>query len=538
MSGTTVRRRIEEISSNVDHRNIFDAQLAEAYDGIGQYVQVSLSRGSTSPVHRARISAGDSGSGKTFPVSTPVTVYISHGHIEVLSLGGTRLLNDAEFERLGIEPTTDLTGAGANLVKNSSFENSDVSAWAVGTSWVFGYVPINPQKSFSLNKTARVTTTGTSSGLLSHGNIVVDRDDDYWFSAWVFVRSYTAGILQFLVEEYDASGSLLATTTIEVQAVDLKWTRYSLRFGSDDSLDRIAFQTNTDNVRVVFRAINTPTLVADIDGVQVERGKLLTAYAPAPQELIDLQVGTTQIADDAITSPKIITNAVVAGKIAANAITAVKIDANAVTTDKLNASAVTADKIATNAVTADKIIANAVTAGKIAANAVAANEIAANAVVAGKIAANAVASNEIAANSIVTGKIASGVSTTGMLIISTGSGAPVIIDGTSVVFKIAVSGTLASGGGPGNGATVELSTIYATGLTSAPMHTGSAGFAWGLLPYSIMNPASGAFNDLIQQHTNVINGNQTQVWVRWMTTEDRTGFAWSVKHFIFKEASF
>lgn len=60
------------------------ARLAEEYDGIGQYVLVSLSQNSVSSAFKARVAAGDFGGGRKFPVGTPVTVFSHRGQLEVL----------------------------------------------------------------------------------------------------------------------------------------------------------------------------------------------------------------------------------------------------------------------------------------------------------------------------------------------------------------------------------------------------------------------------------------------------------------------
>lgn len=66
-------------------------------------------------------------------------------------------------------------------------------------------------------------------------------------------------------------------------------------------------------------------------------------------------VGTTELADSAVTAAKIATSAVETDKIAALAVTAEKIAASAITTEKINASAVTTDKIADKNVTKVKL---------------------------------------------------------------------------------------------------------------------------------------------------------------------------------------
>jgi len=71
------------------------------------------------------------------------------------------------------------------------------------------------------------------------------------------------------------------------------------------------------------------------DAMQFEFADVLTAYAPKPDEILAGSIGTTAIADDAITTPKIVAGAIVAGKIAANAVGANEIAAGSITTNKL-----------------------------------------------------------------------------------------------------------------------------------------------------------------------------------------------------------
>jgi hypothetical protein len=62
-------------------------KLAEDYDGIGQHVMVSLAGASVGSALRARIAAGDFGTGQVIPAGTPVSMYIDRGQIEIVSLG-------------------------------------------------------------------------------------------------------------------------------------------------------------------------------------------------------------------------------------------------------------------------------------------------------------------------------------------------------------------------------------------------------------------------------------------------------------------
>jgi hypothetical protein len=65
-------------------QGIYRGKLAEDYDGIGQYVSVSLAGSSVGSAYKARIASGDFGGGRKFPRGTPVTVLSHRGQLEVL----------------------------------------------------------------------------------------------------------------------------------------------------------------------------------------------------------------------------------------------------------------------------------------------------------------------------------------------------------------------------------------------------------------------------------------------------------------------
>lgn len=87
MSKLTIRSRIKELSKEANRPRAFRGRLAEEYDGIGQYVLVSLSQNSVSSGFSARVASGDFGTGQKIPVGTPVTVVSYRGQIEIVSLG-------------------------------------------------------------------------------------------------------------------------------------------------------------------------------------------------------------------------------------------------------------------------------------------------------------------------------------------------------------------------------------------------------------------------------------------------------------------
>lgn len=280
----------------------------------------------------------------------------------------------------------DLSAAGANMVTNSGFENADTTGWSIGTGWTFGHDPAGGQEAFSASKVARLVRSGSAAGQLLTPFIAVDRNDDWWVSYWSFLRSKSSGTLRARVLQYNSGQTLISSSEVDIgvpSVAETAWTRYSVHLGPTPATGRVEFETGTEYIRVEFDDATTGTFTWDVDGVQVERGGLLTAYAPSPSELIDgqivgpeiadLAIEGTHIADDAISTPKLQANSVEAGniaagavetnKLAANAVVAGKIAAGAVTTVKLDAQAVTADKVAAGAITAEKVSVGGVPAG-------------------------------------------------------------------------------------------------------------------------------------------------------------------------------
>jgi len=152
----------------------------------------------------------------------------------------------------------------------------------------------------------------------------------------------------------------------------------------------------------------TPVVnTTDIDGT-LSAGQIDSVNAVA----ITGQITETQIANDAITTPKIFAGSVSATKIAAGAISADKIAASAITADKIAVNAVTAGKIAADAVTAGTIAAGSISTTKLAADAVTANNIAAGAITTAKLDAAAITADKIAVNAVTAGTIATGAITT------------------------------------------------------------------------------------------------------------------------------
>ena len=119
-------------------------------------------------------------------------------------------------------------------------------------------------------------------------------------------------------------------------------------------------------------------------------------------------VGTTQLADNSVTTVKVADSNITNTKIANAAVSSSKIGTGAVTSTKLAASAVDATSIASLAVTDDKIADSTISAGKLASNSVITAKIADDAVTAAKIADNAVTSASITSGAVTTAKLGLG----------------------------------------------------------------------------------------------------------------------------------
>jgi hypothetical protein len=208
------------------------------------------------------------------------------------------------------------------------------------------------------------------------------------------------------VSDLNAAEATLASTVVDLDAAEVRLDllEASLEDAAQDIADA---QDDIDSAEISIASLQGkfPIGTTDISDSAISTPKI-AANAVTAEKIIALAITAEKLAALAVTAEKLAALAVTAEKIAANAIIADKIAANAVTTDKLNAEAVTAGKIAALAITAEKLAALAVTAEKIAALAVTAEKIAANAIIADKIAANAVTTDKLNAEAVTAGKIA------------------------------------------------------------------------------------------------------------------------------------
>jgi len=87
MARTTPQSSVKRLGREANPQRVFRAFLAEDYDGIGQYVSLTLSRGAVTAGLRGRVGSGDFGTGQVIPVGTPVSVFSYRGKLEILSMG-------------------------------------------------------------------------------------------------------------------------------------------------------------------------------------------------------------------------------------------------------------------------------------------------------------------------------------------------------------------------------------------------------------------------------------------------------------------
>jgi hypothetical protein len=107
-------------------------------------------------------------------------------------------------------------------------------------------------------------------------------------------------------------------------------------------------------------------------------------------------IGTAQIKDGAVTTPKIAAGAVKTGKVGSLAITTAKIGDGQVTSAKVASAAVTTSKLGPGAVTTDKLADAQVTTSKLADGQVTTTKIANEQVTEAKLGPNAVSTGKIA----------------------------------------------------------------------------------------------------------------------------------------------
>lgn len=382
------------------------------------------------------------------------TAQIADAAITAQKLGAAAVVA-GKIAALAVTPESiaSLMGMG-NLVQNSSFERHTAgmpAGWVLYTSGGGSAGIGGPGGNvYHGDYFVRVDWTGaaTNKGIMATNDTVAPgrANSTMVYSFWA--KTNAGGgeghpvKLTFQDVAPDAQVTLLQPNLIAAT-----WQRYAFR---------VTWGATPGHRPII--SVDTPTAsgLFDVDALQIETGSVLTAYAPAPFEILSDSILATHITDNAVTTPKIIAGAIVTAKIAAGAVTANELAANSVIAGKIAAGTIvaadiaadtitgakiaagaissselaagsviagkiaagtivaadiaaltiTADQIGAATITAAKMVADTLTAGTIAAGAIGASELAAAAVVAGKVSAGAIGADEIAANAIVASKIA------------------------------------------------------------------------------------------------------------------------------------
>ena len=248
---------------------------------------------------------------------------------------------------------------GGNLLRNSGFEIGGGNAAGVAGDWsVFnggagdaGRVlstslePGMPGLIGSLCQFVQIVsaTTGTDTGILPQQSSPAIAGQSYTASA--YINPNAGGWVYVLLRFADANGNSLGDFA-SAPAPANTWTRCAVTGVAP---------ANATQILYAVRGITAAGHSFRVDGAQLEQATQASTYAPRPDEILAGQVGTTQIADNAITTAKLVAGSVVAGKIAANAVGATEIQAGAVVAGKIGANAVTANEIAARTITAERL---------------------------------------------------------------------------------------------------------------------------------------------------------------------------------------
>jgi hypothetical protein len=154
----------------------------------------------------------------------------------------------------------------------------------------------------------------------------------------------------------------VSTAKIQVDAVTAAVIKNGEIISSKIAEGAMTIGKFANGLRPVEGPFVTAPTTGNVEGrVATIDGKLMRYTGGAWTSAVDTvdlvgTVGTSQIADNAITNLKLGPLAVDAAKIAANAITSTKVADDAISTPKLQANAVVADKIAVNAILARHLV--------------------------------------------------------------------------------------------------------------------------------------------------------------------------------------
>jgi hypothetical protein len=143
------REAFRETAADPRFQHAFRGYLAEDYDGIAQFVSVSLNRSSTNSALRARVPYGNAGSGGRFPTGTPLILYAHRGRVEVIhGLGLPKAI--AIVER----------SPGPAIEAIDLFDRTDPALWGTPTRGAPDWAVTTNSVSGSPTPTTAISTDG------------------------------------------------------------------------------------------------------------------------------------------------------------------------------------------------------------------------------------------------------------------------------------------------------------------------------------------------------------------------------------------
>ena len=243
----------------------------------------------------------------------------------------------------------------------------------------------------------------------------------------------------------DNAATTVATTAPSNPKVGAVWVDPSV------SVDTLVLPLGTSSL--ADGAVTTAKIAdSSVNAAKIADGSVgtteLAAGAVTSEKIANGTVTGTDIATDTITVENLANNSVDTVALQDQSVTSAKIADGTIATGDIADQAVTAAKIANDTITATQIATNAVGSSELADNAVDTNAIADGAVTDAKLAGDSVTTAKIAANSVTTAKIADSAVTTGKIANSSVDAAKIVDGsvGTSEIADAAVTAAKLSAG--------------------------------------------------------------------------------------------
>lgn len=187
--------------------------------------------------------------------------------------------------------------------------------------------------------------------------------------------------------------------------------------------------------------VTLPALSAALDAAEAD---IIAATADITTLEGKFPVGTTDIQDDAITTPKMTANSINGDRITANTLNASKIVAGSITTDRMTANTIDGDRITANTLNAAKIVAGSITTDRMTADSINGDRITTNTLNADRIVAGSITTDRMTANTINGDRITTNTLNADRIVagsITTAKLSATAIDGMTITGAILQTGT-------------------------------------------------------------------------------------------------